>query len=58
MYQFNVIKVDEASKARRGRITTPSGTVETPAFMPVATQGTVKAMSVEDLEEMNYEMMH
>jgi queuine tRNA-ribosyltransferase len=37
--------------ARRGRLTTPHGVVETPAFMPVGTQGTVKAMSPRDLED-------
>ena len=33
--------------ARRGRLTFPRGTVETPAFMPVGTYGTVKAMTPE-----------
>ena len=37
--------------ARRGRLTTPHGVVETPVFMPVGTQGTVKAMTPRDLEE-------
>jgi queuine tRNA-ribosyltransferase len=37
--------------ARRGRLTTPHGLVETPVFMPVGTQGTVKAMTPRDLEE-------
>jgi queuine tRNA-ribosyltransferase len=36
--------------ARRGRIDFPRGSVETPAFMPVGTYGTVKAMTPEDLE--------
>lgn len=36
-------------KARRGRLTFPRGTVETPAFMPVGTLGTVKGMSPEEL---------
>src|SRR5579862_402413 len=35
--------------ARRGRITTAHGTIETPAFMPVGTAGTVKAMRPEDV---------
>src|SRR5579871_258528 len=35
--------------ARRGRMTTAHGTVETPAFMPVGTAGTVKAMRPEDV---------
>lgn len=36
-------------RARRGRITTARGTIETPAFMPVGTYGTVKAMAPEEL---------
>jgi queuine tRNA-ribosyltransferase len=38
-----------AGPARRGRLTLPHGVVETPAFMPVGTQGTVKGLSPEDL---------
>ena len=36
--------------ARRGRLTFPRGVVETPAFMPVGTYGTVKAMSPFELK--------
>jgi queuine tRNA-ribosyltransferase len=43
--------------ARRGRLRLPHGTVETPAFLPVGTQGTVKALSAEDLEESGTEML-
>ena len=43
--------------ARRGRLTFPRGTVETPAFMPVGTYGTVKAMTPEDLEEVGAEIV-
>jgi queuine tRNA-ribosyltransferase len=46
--RFELIAVDGA--ARRGRIDFPRGSVETPAFMPVGTYGTVKAMTPEDLE--------
>ena len=38
-------------KARRGQITTPHGLVETPAFMPVGTAGTVKAMYTSQVRE-------
>lgn len=38
-----------ASKARRGQLSLPHGTVDTPAFMPVGTRGTVKAMTPEEL---------
>ena len=44
-------------KARRGRLTFPRGTVETPAFMPVGTYGTVKAMTPEELEGMGAEII-
>jgi queuine tRNA-ribosyltransferase len=44
---FTVIARDGA--ARRGRMTTGHGSVETPAFMPVGTQGTVKAVTPEEL---------
>lgn len=41
-FDFKLLATD--GTARRGEITTPHGTVHTPAFMPVGTQGTVKAM--------------
>jgi queuine tRNA-ribosyltransferase len=44
---FELLKQDGA--ARAGRLATPHGAVETPAFMPVATQGTVKSLSPADL---------
>jgi len=44
---FSLLATD--GTARRGRLTTPHGTVETPAFMPVGTQGTVKAMQTRDV---------
>jgi len=44
---FELLKQDGA--ARAGRLTTPHGAVETPAFMPVATLGTVKSLSPADL---------
>jgi queuine tRNA-ribosyltransferase len=46
---FELLKVDPFSRARRGRLTTRHGTVETPIFMPVGTQGTVKAMTPDEL---------
>jgi queuine tRNA-ribosyltransferase len=46
--RFELLAQDGA--ARRGRLEFPRGTVETPAFMPVGTYGTVKAMTPQDLE--------
>ncbi|WP_177185972.1 tRNA guanosine(34) transglycosylase Tgt [Marinobacter segnicrescens] len=43
-------KLGEDGKARRGRLTFPRGVVETPAFMPVGTYGTVKGMLPRDIE--------
>jgi len=47
--EFQVIKQHSHSAARLGRLLTPHGEIETPAFMPVGTQGTVKALSPEDV---------
>jgi queuine tRNA-ribosyltransferase len=46
---FEVTHCD--GSARRGRLTTPHGVVETPVFMPVGTQGTVKSMTPRDLDD-------
>ncbi|MEY4730668.1 MAG: queuine tRNA-ribosyltransferase, partial [Pseudomonadota bacterium] len=43
--------------ARRGTISLPHGTVETPSFMPVGTYGTVKAMSPLELKEIGAEIV-
>ena len=53
--QFNLLAQDGA--ARRGRLIFARGTVETPAFMPVGTYGTVKAMTPEDLEAAGAEIV-
>lgn len=49
---FDVMAKDTGSKARCGRLQTAHGVVETPVFMPVGTQATVKAMSPIELEEL------
>jgi queuine tRNA-ribosyltransferase len=53
--RFELLARDGA--ARRGRLEFPRGTVETPAFMPVGTYGTVKAMTPEDLEGIGAEIV-
>src|ERR1043166_5000761 len=50
-FSFEIIKKDPGSSARLGRLVTAHGEVETPAFMAVGTQATVKAMTPRDLEE-------
>ena len=47
--------IAQEGKARRGRLTTRHGVIETPVFMPVGTQGTVKAVSPRELEELRRE---
>jgi len=47
--QFELRRTDPATAARRGLITTGHGTIETPAFMPVGTAGTVKAVHTREL---------
>lgn len=46
---FEVLKTDPRSAARRGRLTTRHGVIETPVFMPVGTQATVKTMSPHEV---------
>ncbi|NRA15596.1 MAG: tRNA guanosine(34) transglycosylase Tgt [Oceanospirillaceae bacterium] len=50
-------KLQQDGKARRGRLTFPRGVVETPAFMPVGTYGTVKGMLPRDIEEIGAHMI-
>lgn len=50
---YEHIKTCKQSGARLGRVHTPHGVIETPAFMPVGTQATVKTMSPEELKEMD-----
>src|SRR5215212_2532596 len=54
---FELLAKDSSSKARRGRLTTAHGVIETPAFMPVGTQGSVKAVSPRELHEMNAQVV-
>jgi len=55
-FAFDVLKTDPTG-ARRGRLTTPHGTVETPFFMPVGTQASVKGLTQEALEELGAEIL-
>ena len=54
---FELLKKDAATKARRGRLTTGHGVIETPAFMPVGTQGSVKAVSPRELRELEAQII-
>ncbi len=54
---FELLAQDRQSKARRGRLTTAHGVIETPAFIPVGTQGSVKAVSPRELRELNAQVI-
>ena len=56
-YEFKLIGKDGTSEARRGTIITPHGSVNTPVFMPVGTQATVKSVAPETLRELGTEMV-
>lgn len=56
-FRFELIKQSKKSKARRGRIHTPHGIIETPIFMPVGTRATVKAMKPEDLDDVGAQII-
>lgn len=54
---YELLKKDKKSMARRGVIHTPHGDIETPAFMPVGTQATVKALLPEQVLETGAEIL-
>ena len=54
---YELIKEDPRTRARRGRLHTPHGTIETPVFMPVGTAGTVKAMLPEEVKSLGAEII-
>jgi queuine tRNA-ribosyltransferase len=54
---FEVLGSARDSKARRGRLTTAHGIIDTPAFMPVGTQGSVKGVSPRELRELNAQII-
>jgi len=49
-FEFELLHVDKYTGARRGRLHTPHGVIETPIFMPVGTQATVKTFTPEELK--------
>ena len=54
---YELLKKDKRTKARRGIVHTPHGDIQTPVFMPVGTQATVKAMRPEQVKEMGAEII-
>ena len=57
LLMFELLTTDTSSAARLGRLTTTHGVIQTPVFMPVGTQGSVKALDPRELDEMNTEII-
>ena len=54
---YSLLQQDKKTLARRGRIHTAHGDIETPAFLPVGTQGTVKSLSQAELWQIGARMI-
>src|SRR3984885_2708187 len=54
---FELLKTDTQTKARLGKLTTTRGVIETPVFMPVGTQASVKALDPRELHEMGTQII-
>jgi queuine tRNA-ribosyltransferase len=57
MFKFEIKAKSPSSRARRGKLSTTHGDIETPAFLPVGTLGTVKAVSPRDLTEIGAQIV-
>jgi queuine tRNA-ribosyltransferase len=55
--RFELLQTDPGSAARRGRLHTPQGPVETPVFMPVGTQATVKTLDPQEVASLGYRLI-
>lgn len=56
-YSFSLLKKDSKSRARRGQLVTSRSTIETPVFMPVGTNATVKTLDRRDLQDLGPEII-
>ncbi len=54
---YELLHTCKQTGARRGVIHTPHGDIQTPVFMPVGTQATVKSMTPEELKEVNAQII-
>ena len=54
---FDLVKKDAKTHARRGVVHTPHGDIQTPIFMPVGTQATVKAMTSHELKDIGSQII-
>ena len=57
MFRYELIHQEKYTGARLGRIITDHGEIQTPIFMPVGTQATVKSMDNDDLHRMNAQII-
>jgi queuine tRNA-ribosyltransferase len=57
LVRFELLHVDATTGARRGRLHTPHGPIETPIFMPVGTAGSVKAVAPDDLRALEAQII-
>ncbi len=55
IFSFTITHQESHTAARTGIITTPHGTINTPAFIPVATQATIKALTPQQLNDINFD---
>lgn len=56
-FEYQLLKKDVSTEARRGRFHTPHGIVQTPAFMPVGTQATIKGLTIDQVRTTGAEMI-
>lgn len=56
-FSYELGLTDSGSQARLGKLSTPHGTIDTPVFMPVGTQATVKTLGSEDLEHLDAQVI-
>ena len=56
-FQFELLHICKQTGARRGRLHTPHGVIETPVYMPVGTQASVKTVSPDELKALNAQII-
>ncbi len=57
MFEFKILKKSKKSRARLGVIQTPHGEIETPAFVPVATRGTIRTLDSREIEDVGSQVL-
>ena len=57
MFDFKILKRSKKSRARLGIISTPHGEIETPAFVPVATRATIRALDSKEVEDAGSQLL-